>query len=338
MLTTREFDVLELLELGLNGNEIADRLGISGNTVRSHMQSIYHEAPRPLPAGGRHRRGQSQLVRTPTTAPGAPGGPWNRARVTSGVLSDVPYRTRASLAFATTDGFDPVGPVAVELHCDVLIADNRTLFREALRTILEEEDGLRVVAEPGTAMQVVPEATSSRPDIALLNTELPGSDPLALAREPDRRTAAVPCLLPGEVSRRGLPRGCLEGRHRGVRDAWTCPSPSFIESVREVERGQLLIPHEMLPELIERLLHGCIARDEAATLVDKLSARERAVLALLADGGNNRSIASALFISPLTARTHIQNLMTKLGVHSRVEAAMFVAHNGLRDQLIDRPA
>ena len=75
-------------------------------------------------------------------------------------------------------------------------------------------------------------------------------------------------------------------------------------------------------------------RDDAMRRIAKLTARERLVLGLLADGGSNESIGTALYISPFTARTHIQSLITKLGVHSRLEAAMFVAQHGLRNQLI----
>jgi DNA-binding NarL/FixJ family response regulator len=66
-----------------------------------------------------------------------------------------------------------------------------------------------------------------------------------------------------------------------------------------------------------------------------LTRRERDVLALLADGGDNDAIAEALIISPETARTHIQNILGKLGVHSRLEAAAFVIQNGLMHELVE---
>ena len=219
------------------------------------------------------------------------------------------------------------------MHCDVLIADDRALFREALRAVLEAEDGIRVVAELESAMHVVPEANRSRPDVALLNAELPGCEPIALARE---LIAEQPrCRVFFLVERHDV-SFLVDALKVGAKGCVTKETPiqTFIESVREVERGQLLIPPAVLPELIERLLHESVVRDEATRRIARLTARERGVLALLADGGSNGSIASALYISPFTARTHIQNLISKLGVHSRLEAAMFVAQNELRNHLI----
>ena len=226
-------------------------------------------------------------------------------------------------------GYDPgMSPAPARTSLDAIVS--------AARAILEE-DGLRVVSELGSAMHVVPEATRSRPDIALLNAELPGCDPLALAQE---LIAEQPlCRVLFLVKRLDV-SFLLDALKVGTKGCVTkeMPISSFIESVRKVERGRLLIPRAMLSELIERLLHESVARDEATTRIAKLTERERSVLALLADGGNNRSIASALYISPFTARTHIQHLITKLGVHSRVEAAMFVAQNRLRDRVSERPA
>jgi DNA-binding NarL/FixJ family response regulator len=232
----------------------------------------------------------------------------------------------------TTDQFDPVGPVAVVMHCDVLIADDRTLFREALRSVLGAEGDMRVVADIESAAHVVREARRSRPDVALLNAELPDCDPIALARS---LIAEQPrCRVFFLVERHDV--GFLvEALKAGAKGCVTKETPigAFMESIREVVRGQLLIPPGMLPELIDRLLHESAARDETMRHIAKLTSRERVVLALLADGGSNESIAGTLYISPYTARTHIQNVISKLGVHSRLEAAMFVAQNGLRNQL-----
>jgi two-component system nitrate/nitrite response regulator NarL len=67
--------------------------------------------------------------------------------------------------------------------------------------------------------------------------------------------------------------------------------------------------------------------------MSKLTKREKEILALLSDGADNNAIAQALVISPGTARTHVQNVLSKLGVHSRLEAAAFVIRNGIRDEL-----
>ena len=86
--------------------------------------------------------------------------------------------------------------------------------------------------------------------------------------------------------------------------------------------------------LLARLILRRREKEQALRRAARLSRREREVLALLAEGGDNGSIAQALVISPETARTHIQNVLAKLGVHSRLEAAAFVVQNQILDDLV----
>jgi DNA-binding NarL/FixJ family response regulator len=96
-----------------------------------------------------------------------------------------------------------------------------------------------------------------------------------------------------------------------------------------VNQGGLTIPLRTLGNLITRLLSARREQHQALLLVSSLTRREREILALLSSGAGNDAIAQRLVISPETARTHIQNLLSKLGVHSRLEAAAFVARNGI---------
>jgi len=221
------------------------------------------------------------------------------------------------------------------MRCDVMIADDRALFRDAMRTLMEAEDDMRVVADLESAADVVPEANRSRPDVALLNAELPGSNPIALAKALIAEQPRCRTFFLVEYHDVGFLAASLKAGAKGYVTRAT-PIGAFMESVREVVSGQLLIPPAMLPELIERLLHGSDLRDDAMRRISRLTARERLVLALLADGGSNESIGTALYISPFTARTHIQSVISKLGVHSRLEAAMFVAQHGLRERLVQQ--
>jgi two-component system nitrate/nitrite response regulator NarL len=107
------------------------------------------------------------------------------------------------------------------------------------------------------------------------------------------------------------------------------PLAELIEATRVIHRGDTLIPPRMLGPLLNTLLRRKKQQDEAYGRLAKLTRREREVLALLVDGANNEDIARILFISTQTARTHIQNILTKLSVHSRLEAAAFVRGNGV---------
>ena len=96
-----------------------------------------------------------------------------------------------------------------------------------------------------------------------------------------------------------------------------------ISTAHAVYGGETVVPSTMLGGLLERLMQRRRLESEAMRRIADLTRRERQVLALLAEGGNKESIARTLVISPETARTHIHNVITKLGVHSRLEAASF---------------
>src|SRR5205823_371105 len=109
----------------------------------------------------------------------------------------------------------------------------------------------------------------------------------------------------------------------------TAPLSDLLTATRAVARGDTVIPPGMLGEFVDLLLHRRRSQDAAIRVLSRLTRREREVMALLADGADNDRIAQALIISPETARTHIQRVLTKLGVHSRLAAAAFVAQNGI---------
>jgi two-component system nitrate/nitrite response regulator NarL len=127
----------------------------------------------------------------------------------------------------------------------------------------------------------------------------------------------------------------VEALEAGARGYLSKESPveELIEGIRAVYRGGTAITATMVGYLVDRLLRRRREQDDARRRVYQLSPREREVLALLVRGGDNDGIAQALVISPQTARTHIQNMLPKLGVHSRLEAAAFVARHGLIDEL-----
>jgi DNA-binding NarL/FixJ family response regulator len=217
--------------------------------------------------------------------------------------------------------------------CDVLIAENQALFREAVLAVLDGEPDVRVVAAVRDGRDVLAEVLRTRPHVALVNASLPGCDPVRLAR---RITEAnKECRVIFLVDRED-PTLLVEVLKAGARGYVTKETQlvDFLQSIRAVRDGHLLVAPEMFPELVERLISQAAARHQALRRVSHLTPRERHVLALLSEGGNNGSVARELFISPHTARTHIQNVIAKLEVHSRLEAAMFVAQSGILDELL----
>jgi DNA-binding NarL/FixJ family response regulator len=215
----------------------------------------------------------------------------------------------------------------------VLLADEQSLFREAVKVVLSSEGDLDVVAEARDGVQAVAEAERTQPDVALLDADLPNCDGirathLILARVPGCRVI----VFSGQEDERVL----LEAMEAGASGYLSKEAPlaELIEATRAVHRGEALVPPRMLGALLQRVIHRRRERDEAIRRMTNLTRREREVLALLAQGADNDLIAQRLVISPETARTHVQNVLGKLHVHSRLEAAAFVTQNGILDDLV----
>jgi DNA-binding NarL/FixJ family response regulator len=225
-------------------------------------------------------------------------------------------------------------PVNDGAEVRILLADSHSLFREALSTALTAEPDLLVVGEARDGLEAVSEAARTEPQVAVLDADLPNCDGvraaslirdklpdcriviLAADEDPDTLTSAIEAGASGYLTK-------------------ASPLTDLVDAIRSVHRGDTLVPSRMLGSLLERLIRRRQDHDEALRRLSRLTSREREVLTLLAQGGDNDSIAQVLVISPQTARTHIQNVLVKLGVHSRLEAAALAIQNGLIGQMTD---
>lgn len=218
----------------------------------------------------------------------------------------------------------------------ILLADEQSLFRDAVRAVFEGERDLEVVAEARDGLQAVAEAERTVPDVALLDASLSNCDGLRAAsmiRERVPRCQVV--ILTGKEE-----PGVLELALKiGARGYLTKGSrlTELLDVTRAVHRGDTLVPRKMLGDLLGRLMRRRYEQDEVLERISRLTRRERDVLSLLAAGARTEAIAEALVISPQTARTHIQNILGKLGVHSRLEAAALVNQSGTLDELSGQP-
>lgn len=203
-------------------------------------------------------------------------------------------------------------------HIRILLADPHSLLREALRAILDGERDLEVVAEVDGGEQAIVDAQRLRPDVAFVAESL--SNAIETAAQIRRSVPECSVVVLGDSEDDGL---LFEAVLAGSRAY--LPNDSIVsdvtETARAVHAGHAVIPARMLSALLDKLVAYREVKVGAAERVARLTRRERQILALLADGAGNEAIAATLLISPLTVRTHIQNLMEKLEVHSRLEAA-----------------
>ena len=215
----------------------------------------------------------------------------------------------------------------------ILLADEQPLFRDAVKLVLESQPDLKVVAEAQDGLQAVSAAEEHSPDVALIGANLPNCDGIRATYLIRERAPTCRVVILTEEEEEDTLLAAVEA---GASGDLTKESPlaELIAAAHTVHRGETVVPSRMLGGLLGRLILRRREKEQALRRAARLSRREREVLALLAEGGDNGSIAQALVISPETARTHIQNVLAKLGVHSRLEAAAFVVQNQILDDLV----
>jgi DNA-binding NarL/FixJ family response regulator len=339
-LTPREREVLALLSRGANGREIAAALAISRNTVRTHVQSILtklqvHSRLEASSFAVRHRLTALPRADASTGVPTTVDGSSRTAlgsnsRRDAGTPSDARGRPSLprSVVWSTAGrrtGGTGVSDAPVPIR--VLLADQHALFREALRAIFDAEPDLLVVAEAGTGLQAVEEGGREEPDVAILDAGLEACDAIQVVGLLQERVPGCRLLILADGEDQGTLAAAVEAGASGFHTK-RAPLVELLEATRALSRGETVIPPRMLGALLSRLISHRHELDVAQERLARLTRRERQVLALLAEGADNDAIARTLVISPQTARTHIQNILSKLEVHSRLEATAFVFWNG----------
>lgn len=212
----------------------------------------------------------------------------------------------------------------------ILLADEQSLFREAVRVVLESEGDLEVVAEARDGLQAVAEADRTSPDVAVLSATLPNCDGIRATSIIRARFPHCQVVILSGKEEPGVLESALDAGARGYLSKGSSLT-ELLDVTRSVHRGETMVPRKMLDDLLGRLMRRRNEQDEVFLRLSKLTRRERDVLSLLATGARTEVIAEALVISPQTARTHIQNILSKLDVHSRLEAAALVNQTGIFD-------
>ena len=218
---------------------------------------------------------------------------------------------------ASDDGFGD-DPETVR----VLIADDHMLFAEALRLAIEHL-GLCVTRVAITGEEAIAEFDRSAPDVVLMDIGLPDQSGLVAAKTILERHPGAKIIALTASSDRSTVDQALRIGFAGYLTKDT-PVAEFANAVRSAIDGHLVVRQSLAPTRPRSL-----AEAQIALMASELSPREREVLSLLVQGASGRSVASTLNISRNTVRTHVQNILTKLQVHSRLEAATFAVRHGI---------
>jgi DNA-binding NarL/FixJ family response regulator len=202
----------------------------------------------------------------------------------------------------------------------VMLVDDHALVRSAVRGALEAPD-IEVVAEAASAEAAFDEALRTRPDVILLDVDMPGMSGIQLVRELRPRLPDTQIVM---LSVSGDDRNVLEAMRHGAAGYLTKDlGPEALQrTVRGLRSGDLPMSRRMAARTLRLFIEGGAgAAGGAGSALSILSSREIEVLAHLTEGLTDREIAEALVISPRTVESHVSNILRKLGVRNRAEAA-----------------
>jgi len=209
----------------------------------------------------------------------------------------------------------------------VLLADDHTLFRKGLRTLLERMPGIDVVGEASNGDEALERARELVPDVILMDVKMPGLSGIEAARRVLAENPHIGIIL---VTMFDDPESVFAGMRAGAR-GYVLKEAEPEELRRAIDaaaRGEMMLA----PKIAEKLLHQFErerARRQPELPYEELTQREREVLQLAADGLSNKEIAARLAISEKTAKNHTANIFSKLQVNDRTQAVVLALRRGL---------
>jgi len=200
----------------------------------------------------------------------------------------------------------------------VFLLDDHEVVRRGLKELIDGEEDLEVVGEAGSAGMGLASIATSNPDVAVLDVRLPDGNGVEVCREVRARDPKIACLMltsfsDDEALFDAIMAGAAGYLLKDVR------GNDLIDAIRRVAAGDSLLDPTLTGRVLERLRKG----DEEDPRLASLSEQERRILELIAEGLTNRQIAERMHLAEKTVKNYVSNLLAKLGMQRRTEAAVF---------------
>jgi two-component system, NarL family, response regulator DevR len=202
----------------------------------------------------------------------------------------------------------------------IFLLDDHELVRRGLRDLLETEDDLEVTGEASNADEALRRLPAARPDVAVLDVRLPDRSGVEVCREirsahPDVRCLMLTSYADDEALFDAIMAGASGYVLKEVR------GNELVEDIRRVAAGQSLLDPGVTARVLDRLRRGPEEDEQVASLTEQ----EQHILELLAEGLTNRQIAERMYLAEKTVKNYVSNLLAKMGMSRRTEAAVYAA-------------
>ncbi|MDX2529362.1 response regulator [Streptomyces europaeiscabiei] len=204
----------------------------------------------------------------------------------------------------------------------VLLVDDHQVVRRGLRTFLEVQDDIEVVGEAADGAEGVARAEELRPDVVLMDVKMPGMDGVDALRKLRELANPARVLIVTSFTEQRTVVPALRAGAAGYVYKDVDPD-ALAGAIRSVHAGHILLQPEVAEVLLSQEANSGQGRGGS------LTEREREVLGLIADGRSNREIARALVLSEKTVKTHVSNILMKLDLADRTQAALWAVRHGL---------
>lgn len=210
----------------------------------------------------------------------------------------------------------------------LLLCDDHAMFRQGLRSILETEDDLRIIGEAATGREAVRHALSTKPDVVLMDIQMPELDGVAatkaiLAEAPDIHVIVLTMYRQDRYVFEAIKAGA---RGYLLKDAG---AGDLIDSIRRVAAGETLLNAEMAASILDEFRKTEALPVHPEHRISELTQREEDILRHLAQGASNQEIAERLDVSEKTVRNRMSEIFAKLRLNNRTQAALYALREGI---------